>query len=154
MQSVRNFVTNIRDLLPAAMDIDALRMAILQGIFGKGQIPEFDLTESDWEQIHQIAAERYRLWEWNFGHSPDFNIHKSEHFPAGVIDVHIEVEGGRIENIRFRGNFAGLRDVRELEEQLLGVRYDASALSEAVNRVDIQPYFGELSKTELLKLLY
>lgn len=154
VQSVRNFVINLRELLPEDMDIDALRQAILRGIFGEGPIPAYDLTDSDWEMIRQISAQRYALWEWNFGHSPKFNIQKSEHFPAGVIDVRIEVEGGRIENIRFLGNYAGLRDVGEFEEQFLGVRYDGGALSAVVNRVDIQPYFGELSKAELLELLY
>jgi lipoate-protein ligase A len=154
VQSVRNFVINLRELLPQDIDIDALRQAILRGAFGEGPIPEYDLTDSDWEVIRQISAQRYALWEWNFGHSPKFNVQKSERFPAGVIDVRIEVEGGRIENIRFFGNFAGLRDVGELEEQLLGVRYDGSALSAVLNRINIQPYFGELSKAELLKLLY
>ena len=154
VQSVRNFVTNIRELLPADMDIADLRQAILQGIFGDGDIQEYALSETDWEKIHRIAAGRYRLWEWNFGRSPDFNIHKSEQFPAGKIDVYIDVEGGRIKEIRFYGNFAGLEGVRGLEEQLLGVRYDASALSTALNRIDIEPYFGDLSRAELLQLLY
>lgn len=154
VQSVRNFVINLRELLPADMDIAALQLAILQGIFGEGPIPKYDVTDSDWEEIRRISAGRYRLWEWNFGHSPKFNIRKSEQFPAGVIDVRIEVEGGRIENIRFFGNFAGLRDVGELEDQLLGVRYDVGALSAAVDRVDIKPYFGALSKADLLSLLY
>jgi lipoate-protein ligase A len=154
VQSVRNFVINIRELLAVDMGIDALRLAILQGIFGKAEIPQYDLTESDWDQIRQISTARYRLWEWNFGHSPNFNVQKSERFPAGVIDARIDVAGGRIESIRFYGDFAGLRDVAELEEQLLGVRYDASALSVAVKRIDVQPYFGELTKADLLKLLY
>jgi lipoate-protein ligase A len=154
VQSVRNFVINIRELLAVDMGIDALRLAILQGIFGGTEIPKYDLTESDWEEIRQISAARYRLWEWNFGHSPNFNVQKSERFPAGVIDVRIDVAAGRIESIRFYGDFAGLRDVAELEEQLSGVRYDASALSVAVNRFDVQLYFGELTGADLLRLLY
>ena len=41
VKSVRNFVTNIRDLLPSDMDVIDLKQALLQGIFGKGDIPSY-----------------------------------------------------------------------------------------------------------------
>jgi len=154
VKSVRNFVTNIRDLLPSDMDVVDLKQALLQGIFGKDDIPSYQLEAADWEQIRQISAERYRTWEWNYGHSPKFNIRKSERFPVGAIDVRMDVVGGVIRGIRIYGDFAGERDVIDLEEQLVGVRYDAESLKNALNQVDIRPYFGQLEKTAFINLLY
>jgi len=59
-----------------------------------------------------------------------------------------------IRGIRIYGDFAGERDVIDLEEQLVGVRYDAESLKNALNQVDIRPYFGQLEKTAFINLLY
>jgi lipoate-protein ligase A len=154
VQSVRNFVTNIRELLPVDVDIQALKAAILRRVFGTAATPTYDLTGPDWEQIRAISANRYRMWQWNVGRSPPFNVQKSQRFPAGKIDVRIDVDKGRIQAVKIYGDFAGRRDVAGLEAQLIGLRYERSALAAALEAVDIMPYFGELPKRDFLALLY
>ena len=154
VQSIRNFVINIRELLPQDMAVQELRQAILSGLFEGGEIASLPLTAADWRQINQISADRYRQWAWNFGHSPKFNIQKSERLPAGKIDVRIDVAKGRIQTIKFYGDFSGRRNVAELEQRLVDVRYEPSALVEALRGVDIHLYLGELAKSELVELLY
>jgi len=174
VQSVRNFVTNIRELLPFDMDVYELKQALLHGLFGrdlfgrgifrrgifrrgifeKDDIPTYQLEVADWEQIQQISAERYGAWDWNYGHSPKFNIQKSDRFPIGVIDVRIDVDGGIIQGIRIYGDFSGTRDVIDLEEQLVGIRYDPEAITESLSQVDLRSYFGELEKQAFVSLLY
>ena len=154
VQSIRNFVINIRELLPQDMTVQELREAILSGLFEGGEITSLPLAAADWRQINQISADRYRQWEWNFGRSPKFNIQKSERFPAGKIDVRIDVANGRIQTIKFYGDFSGRHDVAELEERLVDVRYEPSALVEALKDSDIQLYLGELATSELVDLLY
>jgi lipoate-protein ligase A len=154
VQSVRNFVTNIRELLPEDMGVDDLKKALLRGIFGDGVIPFYSLESADWEQIQLISTSRYRSWDWNYGHSPNFNIQKSDRFPVGVIDARMDVESGTIRGIRIYGNFNGVRDVIELEEQLVGIRYDPEAIASALSNIDIRPYFGDLDRAEFIDLLY
>lgn len=154
VQSVRNFVTNIRELLPDDMTVGDLKQALLQGLFEKGEIPSYNLESADWEQIQQISTSRYCSWDWNYGHSPKFNIQKSGRFPVGVIDARMDVESGTIQGIRIYGDFTGERDVIELEEQLVGIRYDPEAMASALSNIDIRPYFGELERTEFIDLLY
>ena len=158
VQSIRNFVANIRELLPpdtaAPFTIQDLKTAVLHHIFGPGDIPTYQLTEADWQKIHQISAERYQRWEWNYGHSPRFNIQKSDNFPGGKVDVRIEVVEGRIQGVKIYGNFAGRQDILDLERLLVGVRYDPEALAAALADVDIRPYFGEMEKDSFLALLY
>jgi lipoate-protein ligase A len=154
VQSIRNHVVNIRDLLLEDMTIDDLQRALLRGLFGAGEIPSYSLTPPDWEQIQQISAERYQQWDWNYGRSPKFSINKSRSFPSGKIDVHVEVEGSRIQAITFSGELAGLRDITELEKGLIGLRYDPTALAQALETIDLHPYFGQLDKAIFLDLLF
>jgi len=154
VQSVRSFVTNIQELLAEDMTIDSLKTALLTGIFGRGEIPTYLLSDDDWEKIHQISAARYQEWDWNYGHSPNFHLGKSERFPVGKIDVRINVEKGVITEIKIYGDFTGMLKVEKLEERLIGVRYDSNALASTLERVDLAGYFGKLEKTEFLTLLY
>ena len=154
VQSIRNFVINIRELLDQDTDIYGLKQAILQGIFGEGAMPAYQLTSADWNNIQAISDQRYCQWDWNYGRSPEFNIQKSGRLPAGKFDVRIEVINGRIDTLRIYGDFAGLRDVAELEQHLAGVRYDREALATSLADVDFQPYFGDLDKADFLNLLY
>ncbi len=154
VQSIRNHVVNIRDLLVEDMTIDDLQRALLRGLFGAGEIPTYSLTPPDWVQIQQISAERYQQWDWNYGRSPKFSFNRNNCFPSGKIDVHVEVEGGRIQAITFSGELAGLRDITELEKSLIGLRYDPSALAQALETVDLHPYFGQLDKAKFLDLLF
>ncbi|MFN2189302.1 MAG: lipoate--protein ligase, partial [Candidatus Promineifilaceae bacterium] len=154
VQSVRNFVTNIRELLPSDMTIEDLKQALLRGIFGSDELPRYELQAADWEQIELISAERYRTWEWNYGHSPKFNIRKSGRFPVGTIDVRMDVDRGVIKGIRIYGDFAGQRDIVDLEELLVGVRFDQDALAAVLSDGDLNSFFGSLEKSDFLSLLY
>ncbi len=153
VQSVRNFVTNIRELLPVEMDIHGLKQAILAEIFGQGRIPTLEITPADWAGIRRISSERYATWEWNYGHSPKFDFQKSQRFPAGKIDVRLSVERGRIKSLKIYGDFAGQRDVDELESILVGRRHDGDDLAAALEGVALEPYFGLLAPAEFLSLL-
>lgn len=153
VQSIRNFVTNIRELLTEEMDVYQFRSTLLDGIFGSSNIPTYELSDDDWRQIEQIAAERYKNWEWTYGRSPQFNIHQKEKFPAGNIEAVIDVKKGRIQAIKFYGDFAGQQDVAELESFLVGVPYDRGALTAVFQEIEPANYFGPIDKDQFLRFL-
>lgn len=154
VQSVRNFVTNIRELLAEPLDIHAFRATLLDSLFAGQPAPTYDLSAADWAAVRALAEERYGTWAWNFGRSPAFTVQKSERLPVGKLDVRLDVDKGRIRAMKIFGDFAGRRDVAELEAQLAGVRYDPQALAAALEGVDIRPYFGDLPTADFLRLLY
>ncbi len=154
VQSVRSFVANVRELLPQEMTIVALKDALLRGIFGVTAVPTYDLSSLEWRQVEQIAAKRYRTWEWNMGRSPDFNVRKKGETPVGKVDVHIDVHEGHVRGVTFWGGFASKRDVAEVTERLVGVKYEREALETAVAGLNLAPYFGEISSQEFVALLY
>lgn len=154
VQSVRNYVSNIRELLPEDMTIMELKQAILASTFGQNGIPTHELSEGDWDQVRRISADRYETWEWNVGRSPRFNVQKSERFPAGKVDARIDVDKGLVQSIKIYGDFAGKQEIAELEERLIGVRYDPDLLAEALQDSDVQHYIGGLTREQFLELLY
>ncbi|EKN70271.1 lipoyltransferase and lipoate-protein ligase [Neobacillus bataviensis LMG 21833] len=155
IKSVRSRVANISEFLEEKIDIQKFRSLILTSIFeGQEQIPEYVLTEEDWEKIHQLSKERYQNWDWNYGRSPKFNLQHSHRFPVGSIDVRLEVNKGIIENCKIYGDFFGVGDVSDIENRLKGIRYEKNEIEKTLLEVDTIHYFGNVSKEEFINLLY
>jgi len=97
-KSIRARVANIKEFLPPemqSMTIEDFRATLLKYLFNceAQDVPQYRLTEQDWDNVRQIAEARYRTWEWNYGRSPKFNISNAHKFPSGIIDVRLD--GGR-----------------------------------------------------------
>ena len=74
VQSVRSKVTNIAPYLAEPLTIEAFGNYIFSGLARKfGIIAATSLDNNEREKIEQLAAAKYRSWEWNFGYSPAFD---------------------------------------------------------------------------------
>ena len=156
-KSVRSRVANITEFLKEEMTIQQFREHILLSIFGVDQVDavsEYKLTESDWEKIHQISEERYANWDWNYGKSPQSTAIFSKRFPVGVIDLHVVIDKGFMEEIKIFGDFFGVGEVTDIENILRGKKYDREVLREALKEVDIAHYFGAITLDDFLELIY
>lgn len=155
IKSVRSRVANIREFLDEPLTTVAFRQMILESIFaGVSPIPQYHLTDQDWQGIHKLVEERYGNWDWNYGRSPAFNIQRTQRFPFGEIDARIDVQNGVIEAIKFYGDFLGNGELGDVEERLRGVRYDPAHLSQALEGLDVTDYFGGITQAELAAFLY
>lgn len=155
IKSIRSRVANISEFLSDIISIEEFRSLLLKNIFGGlEEIPEYVLTEEDWEKIYQLSEERYRNWDWNYGKSPKFNLQHSHRFPVGQIDVRLEVNRGTIENCKIYGDFFGVGDVSDIESKLQGLRYERAEIVEALEDVNIKQYFGNITKEEFVNLVY
>ncbi len=155
IKSVRSRVANISEFLTEKISIEEFRSLLLRNIFGgQDDIPEYILTEEDWEKIHQLSKERYQNWDWNYGKSPKFNLQHSHRFPVGSIDVRLEVNKGLIENCKIYGDFFGVGEVSEIEKKFTGIRYEKSEIERVLSEVDTKHYFGNISKGEFIDLIY
>ena len=155
IKSVRSRVTNILPFLKEEITIEQFKLEILKSIFGgEEKINYYELTEEDWDKIHEISRSRYQTWDWNYGKSPRFNIQKTERFPSGGIDIRLEVNKGIIEEVKIYGDFFGVGEVTEIEQLLIGVQYSREAIAEKLGDIDIAHYFGGITKEDFLKLIY
>lgn len=157
IKSIRSRVANISEFLDEKITMDEFKALILKHIFKVDDVkdvPQYVLTDEDWEKIHEISENRYQKWEWNFGKSPAYNIQASHKFPAGLVDVRLDVQKGIIENCKIYGDFFGIGNIGELEKKLIGVRHDKQAMEEALSDVNVPHYLGKISKEEFIGLLY
>ncbi|MFO1445477.1 lipoate--protein ligase [Bacillus sp. Bva_UNVM-123] len=155
IKSIRSRVANISEFLQEKISIKEFRMLLLEYIFGgKNKVQEYKLTDEDWQKIHQLSEERYRNWDWNYGKSPKFNLQHSHRFPVGQIDIRLEVDKGTIDNCKIYGDFFVVGDVNEIEDKLIGLRYEKAEIEKALKDVDIKYYFGNITKEDFLNLIY
>ncbi|MFB5674429.1 lipoate--protein ligase [Paenibacillus terreus] len=155
-KSVRSRVANITDLMDHPMTIEEFRAELLRHIFGMepDQVPQYELTEADWAKIHEISAERYQSWDWNYGQSPESNIKHVKKFPVGLIDIRMDLKEGRIREIKIYGDFFGVGDVADIENALRGKRYEEAEVREALSSLDIKHYFGNLELDDFIGLVF
>lgn len=154
IKSIRSRVANIKEFLKEDITIEQFRQLLLEAIFKSKDIPTYELTEEDWKKIHELSKERYQNWDWNYGKSPKFNLQHSHRFPVGQIDIRLDVTKGKIENCKIYGDFFGVGDVSEIEDLLTGVKYEKAEIVKAIESVDVKHYFGNITREELLDLIY
>jgi lipoate-protein ligase A len=156
VKSIRSRVANIREYLGAPMTVDELRERILERIFGtrdRSRIPTLALDASDWDAARELLASKYGTWDWNFGQNPPSNVQRARRFPAGEIDARLDVQQGRIAQVRIFGDFMGRRDVHDIEEQLRGLPYERDAVIDALASLDFGEFFGDIARDDVLALL-
>ncbi|MFE5472850.1 lipoate--protein ligase [Bacillus safensis] len=155
IKSIRSRVANISELMDQKMTTEEFRKILLSYIFDtNGDVPQYRLTEKDWEKIHEISRDRYQKWEWNYGRSPKFNLQHSKRFPAGSIDLRLEVKKGMIQDCKIFGDFFGVGDIADIEKRLIGQQYDRKTINDVLEDMDMRYYFGNVSKEDFLDLIY
>lgn len=157
IKSIRSRVANISEFLDEKVSIETFKELILKYVFDVEDVkdvPQYELTDEDWENVHKISENRYQKWEWNFGKSPKFNVQQSHKFASGLLDVRLDVKKGIIENCIIYGDFFGLGDVSVLENKLTGVRHERKAIEEALKDIDVPYYLGKISEEDLINLIY
>lgn len=156
VKSVRSRVANISEFVREPITVGELRERILEGIFGTrrhGEIPTLELTEADWNAVRALVESKYGTWAWNYGENPACNVQRVRRFPAGEIDVRLDVQQGRIAAVRIFGDFMGREDVGALESRLLGITYDRPSVVAALGGVAFADYFGDVAADDVLELV-
>lgn len=154
VKSVRSRVTNIREHLPKDMDIQQFWQALQYYLSNQGRDSEIILTPAQKAAVQKAADERFSTWDWIYGQSPAFNFHTSQRFTGGKVEVKADVDNGAIGSIRFFGDYLGLHDVAEIEQQLIGKRFRKDDVAAVFAQFAMPQYFGTISETDLLALLF
>ncbi|MCD2256596.1 lipoate--protein ligase [Agrilactobacillus fermenti] len=161
IKSIRSRVTNLKPYLkPEYQNLTTaqFRDILLLHLFNAKSIDEikaheYIVTPEDEQQIKKIFDDTYNNWDWVYGKSPDFTLQKRKHFDFGTIDARLLVESGKIQNIKFYGDFFGPEDATQLAEKLKGTIYDRQHLSETLENIDTNKYFNGIPKSEVIELL-
>ncbi|MGW8124189.1 lipoate--protein ligase [Roseivirga echinicomitans] len=154
-KSVRSRVANISEFIDRPLKIEEFRELLLKGLYEEREPFEtYHLTANEWNAVNALKEGKYDLWDWNYGHSPKFNIQRTKRFPVGEIDVRMFVEKGHLTEIRIYGDFFGKEPLESLETLLQGTKYDKKNISQMLDGIDFTEYFGDISTLEFIELLY
>lgn len=154
IKSIRSRVANINEFLDGKLTVEQLKKILLDYIFESGDVETYRLTEEDWKGVEEISQRRYKNWDWNYGKSPKFDLQRSQRFDAGTIDIRINVSKGEITDCKIFGDFFGVGDVSDVQEKLIGAKYEKNAIQQALSDLDMTYYFGRISREGFIELIY
>lgn len=160
IKSIRSRVTNIKPFLSDEfqnMSTKDFREELLLKIFEVEDVADvktYELTDADWAKVNEITAKYYGNWDWNYGKSPEFDLVRRQRFAIGSIEAKMNVADGKIQEIKIFGDFFGLGEISDVEKILEGVQYDKESIKQAVEKIDLKKYFGNVESADLVELLY
>lgn len=154
IKSVRARVTNILDELPEKITVNEFSDKILAKM--KETYPdmtEYILSEDELAKIQKSADEQFGNWDWVYGKAPEYTIERNVRYPAGKINTFANVEKSVIKNIKIYGDFFGIKDVQDIEELLVGTRYENKDVLEKLKTIDTTQYFSGMTVEEVAKAI-
>ena len=154
-KSVVSRVTNISSHLKEDIGVEAFRQKVMMHItkIYPDAVP-YTLTETDKKEIQKLADEKYSQWNWNFGYSPKYGLKKGVKTPGGHVEVHLNVDKGRITELDIFGDFFVNRDIEPLIEGLKEVEHREDAVLQKLKELQSSAYFNNISEEELLEAFF
>ncbi len=155
VKSVRSVVDNILPNLPEKISVNEFADKLLEHMKSKfPEMKEHTFSEEELAEIESLRASKFGTWEWNYGHSPKFDIERQSRYTAGKIQVFADVKNSVIQQIRFFGTFFGNNsNLLEVENALVGVKYTPEDVREALSGIEFNHYFAGFSLDELTEAI-
>lgn len=152
VKSVRSRVTNILSELPNKITVDEFKDLLMKYMLEKHpDMTEYKLTEEDLQKIQELRDTKFATWDWTYGSTPAYTISREKRYPAGKITIYADVDKSIIKNIKIYGDFFGVKDVSDIEQLLIGCKYDYQSVLERLNTINIQDYFVRMTSEEVAK---
>ncbi len=153
-KSVVSRVTNIKPhLKDNTLTIDDFKNRLKDYMNSVYDMTEYELTEEEEKAVLEIKARRNDSWDWVYGKNPEFTMKRERRFPSGGVEANLLVRENHIEQVKFYGDFFGVKDVDELAEKLVGIKYDRDSIKSAIMEIDIDSYFMGVTLDEIIELL-
>lgn len=131
---------------------DTLAKAILH-VDNLSQAKLYELTPADQAAVKELTQRVYQNWDWVYGKSPTATIQHRRHFPAGTVDFRLTIDHGRITDLQVYGDFLGQQAPQAFIDRLINVRYEASAIKQALQGFDFAGTFGQIPAPAIINLL-
>ena len=161
IKSIRSRVTNILPYMDDEyqnISTKQFRERLLLNIYdvdNTDDVKEYVLTEEDWAKIDEFAAQYTANWDWNYGVSPKFDLERDVRIEGvGTVEVKLDVDQGKIADIKMFGDFFGLGEIADVEDQLRGVKYELESIKNALEKVDLNKYIGNVTPEQIAQIIY
>ena len=154
-KSNRSPVTNISAHLNRIMDLNGFQQHLLQAISdGAGGLRKQRLTAEQWSGVNHLAKTKYASWQWNYGKTPPFKVHKSLLFMGKRQAVTLLIKNGMIQAVDLSPG-AGIGETRRMVlKDLTGIRYNEKSIFRALETSAIEKSITPSVINQLKELVY
>lgn len=152
IKSVRERVVNLKKHIPGEIDVTDFMQELRSRIMGR-EISEYKLTAGEKQRIMEIAEQKFRSWEWNFGSSPKCDLIRSKRLDGGKVEFHLSVEKGKIKDCVISGDFFSGKDLSLLTKALQGCRLEKKDLEKRLMEADAASFFYNIPNAAILDIL-
>ena len=155
VKSIPKRVTNVKDHLKEDISLEEFTQMIMDHIVEThDDCRIYEFTEEDLAAIQKIRDEKYATWDWNFGHSPNYNFQQGVRTKGGTLEMNLEVKKGVIKEAKIYGDFFGSKDVAEVEDMLKGSQHDQDILRKKLEEIELDAYFHQMTVDDLMSALF
>ena len=155
VKSIPKRVTNVKDHLKTALDLEGFTNKVMQHVINSNPAAKrYAFTAADLAAIQKLRDEKYVKWEWNFGHSPEYNFKQGVRTAGGTLEVNLDINKGIIEHAAIYGDYFGHLDSADVEKMLVGRRHDPEGIRIALEEIDVGAYFHKMTVDDLMGALF
>lgn len=147
--SVKSRVTNIKNYYPnitVELMVDKLKQAAQQVYNLKAQVIADEALHN--AEIDKLE-EKFANWQWILGRKIKFTNQIKQRFVWGNIDLHLIVNGGKIEQCEIYSDALDQDFILNLKQNLINCLYNTQAIAHKIEQMNVD----ETIKTDLIKLL-
>lgn len=154
VQSVRSRVANLSGYLSTPMTVEDFIGRLAGSVGSRLECTPYEYSEEDLRAIGSLREERFANPGWNFGASPSYAFSNVRKFPAGLVEAHFDVRGGRILGLRIYGDYFFERPTDEFCSLIEGCLHDRKEIAGRLNEVATGEYFSGIGPEELISLFF
>lgn len=137
VSSVKSRVLNLVEVCPE-LDASKLKAAMCEAFAAVYEgapeiLPLASVNAEEWRALQT----RYEDWDWNFGRKFAFDRSFGNRFPWGRVDIEMQIKNGHIHDAQVYSDALLPDFIDDLGAVLPGVRYESSALVEAVRKLPV-----------------
>lgn len=155
VKSIPKRVTNVSEHLKEPMSLEDFTELIMQHIIDSNPgARRYEFSEDDLAAIQKIRDEKYAKWEWNFGHSPNYNFQQGIRTEGGTLEMNLEVNKGMIKAAKIYGDFFGTKDISEVEKLLVDTPHEAEEIRKKLESIPLEQYFHKMSINDLISVMF
>lgn len=154
VRSVRSRVANLSGYLSSPMTVEDFMGRLAVSIGSRLECTPYDYSEEDLKAIASLREERFANPEWNFGASPSYAFSNVRKFPAGLVEAHFDVRGGRIRGLQIYGDYFFERPTEEFCSLIEGCLHGRKEIAGRLSEVATGEYFSGIGPEELISLFF
>lgn len=152
-------VANIKALLNGIekeIELNDFINNVINSYTANQEIKWIEFSDEQKDEIQKCYENKYQSREWTFAKNEDFEISNKKYLESkGLIEIKINVDKGKIQNIKIYGDFLGYIGTEALEFALINVDYDYNAVKKVLDKFALKEIFGDNFQAEdILNLIF